>query len=416
MKNLGSLLEDWPSVLERLTGGIDLDKTLRDLGGLKRRRGIGDAQTLLRLALTYWLSGWSLRTTAAWAQAQELAQLSDVALLQRLRKGAPWFEFLLRSQLAERIDGLKAQPGARRLRVVDATTSSVLGSQGTDFRIHVGFDLGTQQMDHIEITGPEGGETLARHPFSPGDLVLADRGYAHRRGLDAVVEAKADFLVRINWQNLPLEDARHHQIDLVQLLKRLQQQDPDQDPVDLDVWTVADPKHRLGSIAARLIVARKPQDAPQTERQKIQDEARRKGRKVDPRSLLAAEFVLLLTSAPRQEISAPQALDLYRLRWQIEMAFKRSKGHLRLDDLPCKDPDLVKTCLCVKLLAGLMLEDLTTDFLAFSPSGDPRSEQTTEPLENPADPAGRDDLLGAGIAQPVRAFGQSLALTSSRPG
>src|SRR4029078_13589907 len=234
----------------RVSGGIDVEKTLRDLGGLKRRRRIGDAQTLLRLALTYCLSGWALRTTAAWAQAQELAQLSDVALLQRVRKGAPCFEFLLRSKLAERIDGLKAQPGARRLRVVDATTSSVLGSQGTDFRIHVGFDLGTQQMDHIEITGPEGGETLARHPFSPGDLVLGDRGYAHRRGLGAVVEAKADFLVRINWQNLPLEDARHHQIDLRQLMKRILQQHPDQDPVDLDVWRGAEPNTPHGPITA----------------------------------------------------------------------------------------------------------------------------------------------------------------------
>lgn len=416
MKNLRALLDDWPSLLDRLTGGIDLEKTLRDLGGLKRRRRIGDAQTLLRLALIYCLCRWSLRSTAAWAQAQELAHLSDVALLKRLRKAAPWFEFLLGSKLAERVEGLKALPGARRLRLVDATTSSVLGSQGTDYRIHVGFDLRTQQMDHIEITGPEGGETLARHSFNPGDLVLGDRGYAHRRGLSAVVEAKADFLVRINWQNLPLEDDQHHKVDLAQLLKRLQKQVPGQDLVDLDVWTAADPKHGLGPIAARLIVARKTEETPEAERQKIQHEAGRKGRKADPRSLVAAEFVLLLTSVSRQEISAQQVLDLYRLRWQIEMVFKRSKGHLRLDDLPCKDPDLVKSCLCVKLLAGLMLEDLTTDFLAFSPCGAPGSEQAPEPLENPADPAWGDDLLDSGVAPSVRALGQSLALASPRPG
>jgi hypothetical protein len=373
MEILRTLLTDWQSLLGRLSAGVDLDKTLREFGGLKRRRRIGDAQTLLRLALIYCLSGWSLRTTAAWAQVQDLAHLSDVALLKRLRKAAPWFRYVLGAKLAQRVEGLKAKPGTRRLRLVDATTSSVWGSRGTDYRIHMGLALSTLQIDQIEITGPEGGESLARHPFSPGDLVLADRGYAHRRGLATVIEAQADFLVRINWQNLPLQDAQQSRIELVQLLESLRSQDSSQSQdavqtlVDLDVWIVPDKKQRIDSVAARLIVARKDKAAREAERKKIRDEAGRKGRKADPRSLIAAEFVLLLTSAPRQEISAQMALDLYRLRWQIEMAFKRIKGHLRLDDLPCKDPDLVMSCLCVKLLAGLMLEDLTADFLAFSP-------------------------------------------------
>jgi hypothetical protein len=232
----------------------------------------------------------------------------------------------------------------------------------------------------------------------------------------AVIEAKADFLVRINWQNVPLEDDQHQKIDLTQWLNRLQEQEPGQVLVDQDVWTVADPKHGLGRIAARLIVVRKTSEVPKAERQMIQREAGRKGYKADPRSLVAAEFVLLLTSVSKQEISAQQALELYRLRWQIEMAFKRSKGHLRLDDLPCKDPDLVKSCLCVKLLAGLMLEDLTTDFLAFSPCGAAGFEQAAEPVEDPADPARGDDLLDSGVAPSLRALGQSLALKSSRPG
>lgn len=369
MDLLRALTDDWMSLLDRLSGGIDLDRTLRELGGLQRRRRIGDAQTLLRLALLYCLSGKSLRSTATWARCQGLADLSDVALLKRLRKAASWFRYLLTAKLLQRIEGLKANPGIRRLRLMDATTSSVRGSRGTDYRIHMGFCLRTQQIDQLEITGPEGGESLARHPFSPGDLVVADRGYAHRRGLSAVVAAGADFLVRANWQNLPLQDSQQRRIDLPQLLAQLQDQpqSPGSALLDLEVWTMPDPKHSIGSVAARLIVVRKDKAAWEAERHKIVREAGRKGRKADPRSLVAAEFVLLLTSAPRQEISAQMALDLYRLRWQIEMAFKRLKGLLRLDDLPCKDPDLVMSCLCVKLLAGLTLEDLTQDFLAFSP-------------------------------------------------
>ena len=71
----------------------------------------------------------------------------------------------------------------------------------------------------------------------------------------------------------------------------------------------------------------------------------------------------MLTSVPRQDLSAQEALDLYRLRWQIEMTFKRIKGLLHLGELPVKDPQLAHGYLCAKMLAALMLEDLTKDFL-----------------------------------------------------
>jgi hypothetical protein len=411
MKILRTLQDGWQTFLDRLPAGLDLDQTLREFGGLKRRRRIADAQTLLRLALVYSLCGLSLRATAAWAQAQGLAQLSDVALMKRLGKAAPWLKHLLGAKLAQRAQGLKDDPGTRRLRIVDATTCSVSGSRGTDYRIHMGFDLQALRVDQIEITGPEGGESLTRQPFSPGDLVLADRGYAHRRGLASVLEAQADFLVRITWQNLPLQDDQQHRIDLVQVVKGLD----DEEVLDLDVWTVAVGKQGLGSMAARLIAIRKTKTALEVQRKKVQQKAGRKGRKADPQSLIAAEYVLLLTSVPRQELSAQKVLDLYRLRWQIEMAFKRLKGLVLLDDLPSKNPELVTSCLCAKLLAGLMLEDLTQDFLAFSPSGSLQSPEATEPVEDPADPARCPDLLAPRIPQPIRAPGQSRGFDSALP-
>ena len=103
------------------------------------------------------------------------------------------------------------------------------------------------------------------------------------------------------------------------------------------------------------------------ERQRIHREASRKGRKADPKTLLAAGFFLLLTSVSRQDMAAHKALELYRLRWQIEMTFKRFKGLLDLGHVPAKDPQLAQSYLFAKFLAVLLLENLTKDFLAFSP-------------------------------------------------
>src|SRR3546814_10387231 len=50
---------------------------------------VKSGSALLRLALSY-VMGLSLRSTAAWAELGAVARLSDVALLNRLRKAADW--------------------------------------------------------------------------------------------------------------------------------------------------------------------------------------------------------------------------------------------------------------------------------------------------------------------------------------
>jgi hypothetical protein len=363
MSALNFFQDQWESLLKMLPADFDLETTSRESGALTRRRAVNSAESLLRLALVWGLGGLSLRATAAWAQMQEVARLSDVALLKRLRKATPWLGRLLGATLAQRL-GIAAVAGSLyRLRLVDATTVSRPGSRGTDHRIHLGLDLSSLSIDSLEVTGPEGGESLARFTVAPGDLILGDRGYAHRRGLSSVLQAGGDFLVRINWQNLPLEDAQQQRLDLAKLLGQIQ----GEEVVDLEVRTMADASRKIAALPVRLIVARKPEAAAEKDRQKIRREASRKGRKVDARTLLAAGFILLVTSVSRQQMSAQEALELYRFRWQIEMTFKRLKGLLALGHVPAKDPQLAQSYLFAKLLAALLLENLTKDFLAFSP-------------------------------------------------
>lgn len=401
MRLLKILREQWESLLPMLPRDFNLEETLRQSGALQRRREIRDAQTLLRLALVYSVCGKSLRWTAAWAKVQGLADLSDVALMKRLRNAEPWLRQLLGAKLTERFKAVKAESLAYRLRVVDATTASIPGSKGTDYRVHLGFDLGSLQIDRIEVTGAKGGESFTQLAIGSGDLILADRGYAHRRGLAAVRQAGADFLVRINWQNLPLEDSQGNRLDLPQWLEQIQ----GSDAVELEVLIAADQVRAIPAHAGRLIVSRRDAGAVEAERQRIHREASRKKREADPRTLKAAEYILLLTSVSRQDLPTEKALELYRLRWQIEMTFKRLKGLLHLGCLPVKDPALAQSCLCAKLLAALMLEDLTRDFLAFSPSSG--SVQTGQHMENPADSLGRPLLCPPGATESFRSHRQS---------
>jgi len=160
----------WPYLLSFFPTDIELDKTAREYGALRRKRQITEASDLLRLALAYGFCQMSLRQTAAWAEMIGLADISDVALLKRLRSASDWLGFLVGRKLADRAKCRNISGPATRLRVVDATVVNGPNSNGTEWRVHLGLDLAHLSINHIELTDASGGEQLGRFAFEPGDL------------------------------------------------------------------------------------------------------------------------------------------------------------------------------------------------------------------------------------------------------
>lgn len=355
----------WPYLLSFLPAEEELERTARETGALKRKRRVRSASTLLRLALAYGFCGLTLRQTAAWAEVTEVASLSDVALLKRLRAASEWLGLLLGLKLAERAPPPLRKGPNPRLRLVDATTISGPGSKKIDWRIHLGYDLASLAIDHAELTDIRGGETLTRFEHRPGEIVVGDRGYATRRGIYAAVSAGADFLVRLNWQNVPLRCRTGEPFNLIGALRGL----PEAEAGDFDVLVAASPKDGLPAFPARLAAVRKSEEAAEAARRKALTASSNSGRKVDPRTLETASYIFVLTSLSRDIFSAEDVLELYRFRWQIELAFKRLKSLMHLSHLPTKDPPLARSFLYSKLLAALLLEDFTNEFLSFSPWG-----------------------------------------------
>jgi hypothetical protein len=346
-----AIVQDWERV--EMIIPSDLAATARASGALVRRRGIRRATDLLRIILAYTVCDWALRLVGAWCVLIGLADVSDVAILNRLRKSGTWLGGLIVSLLQRRRLRLSQQAGVR-LRLMDATTVSRRGSQGTDWRIHLSLDLGNLCVDGLEVTDAHGGETLARLPSRPDDIRVADRGYAFVRSLAPDLAAGAGLVVRMNWQNLPLENEHGERLEVITQLRRLFT-NPVSEPQEVDVWlTTPQGRYRL-----RLIAAPLPQEAADRARQRAYQAAKKKGRTPDQRTLFAAGFVLLLTNLPLDAWPAPRILVLYRIRWQIELLFKRLKGLLNLDELRAQDPRLTQTYLLGKLLGAVLLDELT---------------------------------------------------------
>ena len=60
-------------------------------------------------------------------------------------------------------------------------------------------------------------------------------------------------------------------------------------------------------------------------------------------------------------------LQAYRVRWQVELAFKRLKSLLELDRLPTKCPALARSWLLAHLILALLIDDLSQEVLDSPP-------------------------------------------------
>jgi len=118
------------------------------------------------------------------------------------------------------------------------------------------------------------------------------------------------------------------------------------------------------ALPLRLIVQCK---APEATGLALRRAAIKKGKKLDPRSLIAAEFLILGTSLPKKGYTAKHILAVYRLRWQIELAFKRLKSLLHINRLPAWTERTSRSWLYAHLILALLCDDLSQDFLESSP-------------------------------------------------
>src|SRR5262249_28629027 len=214
MKIRPEILDHWPEVSARFPADFDVEATARQRGAFTRAREIKDAATLLRLALAYGGLGMSLRETCAWAEAGEIASLSDPSLLGRLCKAGPWLGDLLAALIAEQAKMPARRWAGYRLRALDGTSICQPGADRTTWRLHVGYDLAKGQIDQLELTDVHGAENLQRLTYAPGDIALTDRYYAKPRDLRPVIDAGADFIVRVGWNALRLLQADGKAFDL----------------------------------------------------------------------------------------------------------------------------------------------------------------------------------------------------------
>jgi len=363
-----TLGEDWRIIESLLPAGWM--EMARELGAFRRARGIADARVLLQVMLIHLAEGCGLRDTAARAELAGLAKVSDVALLKRLKSCERWFEWMgqqLRQALAPRErdareDAAPLLLGTRRLRVVDGSIVREPGPTGSQWRLHYAIGLPALQCQEVHLGPQDEGETLKRFSVDPADVFIADRGYANPGGIAYVKQHGADVIVRLNLVTLPLYGPRSAQRwDILAHVRGLA-------AGEARSWPVSVRPKDAQPIAGRLCAVRKSAAAAARARERVRRESLRGQHELRPETLEAADYVFVFTTLD-DDLGAQQVLSLYRLRWQIELEFKRLKSLIQLGHLKKHDDQAARSWLQGKLLVALLVARLIHHAERVSPWG-----------------------------------------------
>jgi hypothetical protein len=336
-------------------------------GAVQRLRGFPSPDVLLRMLMLHVARGYSLRETVVRAKLADWADISDVALLKRLRNSEEWLRLLCVELLRENVAYQIEEGISRTIRIVDGTVVREPGKTGSQWRILYSIRLPSLVCDSFEVTatiGEGSGESLNRLPVGPHELILADAGYCSVGGIEYVHQRGADVLVRVNPQSFVAYSAYGRRISLLPRLRRLSKAG------QFAEWRVV--LHGQGSaFAGRLCAVRKGDCAIQQAHRRLQRKASKKQMITRPGTLEFAKYVIVFTT--RSSGSTADVLRSYRMRWQIELVFKRLKSLAQLGHVPKHDDRSSRAWLYGKLLVTLLAQKLIRIGRDISPSGYPLS-------------------------------------------
>ena len=329
---------------------------------LIRGRNIKTPEELLRLIILYQTSGESYGLTSALTQISENQKgLNKTAVQKRIVNSASWLKWLCEN--LSRQEGFIVEPpkwlSDYNVNLIDASDYSCIVSRGADFRLHYMMNLFTMNTTEMYFTNASEGETLTRYNnIKEKDLIVADRGYCSITEILHVMEHKADYLLRMRSNSFYVYTEDGTKYDLTEELKK------DYTPgrtIDLHLYIKRGKEYIPVRICA---IAKSDEDIEKSQRQMKKSNHGR--RPLSELQTVWSHFVVVVTSLP-DKISPEQILAIYRMRWQIEILFKRFKSIFKGREFTARKEESVKAWFYGKLLIAIICETLAKKG-RFSPS------------------------------------------------
>lgn len=333
------------------------EQDARSHKAFQRARKVRSPRDLLRLVLTCAGSGLSLQRAAETAESSGMPAMSKVAVWGRMQAVGEWLARLIGEMLSRHV--VCPAVAGYHPRVMDASRVAGPGCRA-ELRLHYSVSLTSLCCTDLVITDGRVAESFANFSAGQDDLLLGDRIYARAKPIAAVRRAGAEVLVRLGRTSLTLYDEQGAKLDWLGWCRAL----PDAGPAQ----RFAQFRDETGAwISGRVCAVRLNEAQAQRARKRCVKQAKRRGTRTRPRTLEAAGYVCLFTTAPQERLPLDMVCALYRARWQIELSFKRLKSLLRAGELRQVTQRSALIWLRGKMLYALLLEACLQQAGAFSP-------------------------------------------------
>jgi hypothetical protein len=341
---------------------VGYEKTCYETKAIERNREIKSAEDLMTLSMVYLTQNNSLLEMSEIARIRGIAEISDVAYMKRFAKCGEWFKSIIEKikpkevmkyEKPEKLDSY-------RFKVFDASDVCEKGATKRLYRLHYAIDLFTMTSDEYKITDRKTGESATNFTIGKGDVVIGDRGYGSKVGIEHCLSNGGDFIFRIKNKAFKLYEINRNEIILMDILRTA----TEEKAIETTVY-MENTKKEL--IPLRLCAKKKTPENIKVSAKKLRRSESKRQLRYSEETHKTHEYIFVITSLP-EEITADEILDIYRLRWQVELYFKRLKSIIGFGNLPLKKEESIFTWLNGKLMIALLIEKMIS-LIDFSPDG-----------------------------------------------
>lgn len=185
--------------------------------------------------------------------------------------------------------------------------------------------------------------------IEPNDLIIRDLGYYSIQVFQQIQKENAYFLSRQKaGVTFYLNVNDKEPLDVGKLLREKAYRNKN----------IIELKGYLGKerVPIRLIIYRQTEEVTNQRKRVANKQSRKKGETLSKSKKLLLEFSMFVTNAPAEKLSAEMVGTIYRLRWEIELIFKRWKSQLKIDYLKGINEDRIDCLIWSRLCTVAIIE------------------------------------------------------------
>ena len=299
-----------------------IEEKLKSKNLINRKRILKDYKILIKAMYLYIIDSLSYQRLSDIMKCKYNITMSDTAWRNKITKAIPSFfdtakeyldEVLAKQSKEKSKDIMKKY----RCYALDATNLPIEGEHCTVIRVHTQYELNFDCLKYALITDSHTAESTTLFTIEKDAVYMADRAYATSKQMVHIIVKNADFIMRFSPSHIVFyEDAEFKtKINIHEKISAL-------DSFHQKCYI----KYQSQSFPVTIIGKKKPVEKHTKSEKKVRDRARKNQQKVSQKTIDYSKWLFVVTSL--DETLSDEIIEFYRLRWQIELFFKRAKSLL----------------------------------------------------------------------------------------